>query len=311
VFVVCLLAATAVAFAVDEHLKLEENPVLRTQITTLFSPVCQACPPGDRSARIGFRLRTEEDIRLDIVDSSGRMVRRALASQVVPAVFRAFAWDGRDASGHVVADGVYRAQIALRDEGRTIRFPDEIRVDATPPEVDDVKVRHAVFSPDGDGHVDHASLLYRFSEPAYPVLYVDGHALPHGHRTRPVSAYQWYGRGSAPGTHRLALAAQDLAGNLGASTRELTVHIRYVELRQRRYRAVAGQRLRIRLSTDATQVRYVLAGPGRRISGRVRAEGPVRAFALRVPQRAGRYRLTVTVNGRSARALVLVRLRPR
>jgi hypothetical protein len=309
VFVICLLAATAVAFAVTESLKLEESPIHSTKITALFSPVCRACPPGARSARIGFQLRREEDIRLDIVDSSGSIVRRALVSQVVPAVFREFAWDGRDATGHVVADGVYRAQIALIDESRTIVFPDEIRVDSTPPEVDDVKVTHAVFSPDGDGRADHTSLLYRFSEPAYPVLYVDGHALPHGYRKRPVGAFQWYGRSAAPGTHRLALAAQDLAGNLGASTRELTVRIRYVELGQRRYRAVGGHRLRIRVSTDATEVRYVLAGPGPRISGRVRAEGAVRAFALRVPETAGRYRLTVTVNGRSTRALVLVRLR--
>jgi hypothetical protein len=309
VFVICLLAATAAAFAVDEQLKLEENPVLRTRVTTLFSPVCQACPSGDRSALIGFRLRTEEDIRLDIIDSSNTIVRRALASQVVPPVFREFAWDGRDASGHVVRDGVYRAQLTLRDEGRKIVFPNEIRVDATPPEVVDVKVRHPVFSPDGDGHVDHASILYRLSEPAYPVLYVDGHALQHGHSKRPAGAYQWYGRGAAPGTHQLALAAQDLAGNLGPSTGALTVTIRYVELSQRRYRVFAGHRLRIRVSTDATKVRYVLAGPGRRISGRVRADGPIRAFALRVPQTPGRYRLTVTANGRSTRALVLVRLR--
>ena len=311
-FVVCLLAATAVAFAYTENLKLEESPIRSTQVTRLFSPRCQACSPNDRSALIGFRLRREEDIRLDIVDSSGSLVRGALVSQVVPAVFREFAWDGRDASGRIVADGVYRARITLRDEGRTITFPDEIRVDATPPEVEDVKPRHAVFSPDGDGHVDHASLLYRFSEPAYPVLYVDGHALPHGHSKRPVDAYQWYGRGVRPGTHRLALAAQDLAGNLGGSTRELTFRIRYVELSQRRYRVVGGHRLRIRVSTDATAIRYVLAGQGRRLPGRIMitgAGGPVRAFALRVPRRAGRYRLTVTANGWSTRALVLVRLR--
>jgi hypothetical protein len=311
VFVVCLLAATAVAFAVTENLKLESSPISGTRITSRFSPVCRASPPCDRSALIGFRLRREEDIRLDIVDSSGRVVRGSLVSQVVPAVFREFAWDGRDASGRVVADGVYRAKITLRDEDRTITFPDEIRVDATPPTVDDVKVEHAVFSPDGDGRADHVGLLYRFSEPAYPVLYVDGHARTPGYRKRPVGATQWYGRGAAPGTHQLALAAQDLAGNLGPSTGALTVQIRYVELFQRRYRAVGGHRLRIRVSTDATEVRYALAGPGPRISGRARAKGAVRAFVLRLPRRPGRYRLTVTENGRSTQALVLVRLSPR
>jgi hypothetical protein len=310
VFVVCLLAATALAFSVTEHLKLEDSPIRSTQITTLFSPVCDACPPGARSALIGFRLRREEDISLDIVDSSGSIVREALVSQIVPGrVFREFAWDGRDAAGRVVADGVYRARITLRDEGRTIVFPDEIQVDATPPEIDDVQVKRPVFSPDGDGRADRASVHYRFSEPAYPVLYVDGHALPHGHSKQPVGAYQWYGKGVRPGTHRLALAAQDLAGNLGPSTRELTVRIRYVELRQRRYRVLGGDRLRVRVSTDAKTLRWVLAGPGGRTSGRVRAEGAVRAFALRVPRTAGRYRLTVTEDGRSTRALVLVRVR--
>jgi hypothetical protein len=315
VFVVFLLGATVVAFAVTEHLKLEDSPIRSTRITTLFSPVCTACPPGTRSALIGFRLRREEDISLDIVDSSGGMVREALASQVVPGrVFREFAWDGRDASGRVVADGVYRAQITLSDEGRTILFPDEIRVDATPPEVDDVKVKHSVFSPDGDGYADHASLRYRFSEPAYPVLYVDGRALPHGYRKRPVGAIQWFGRRFPPGTHRLALAAQDLAGNLGSSTRELMFRIRYIDLFQKRYRAVAGQRLRIRVSTDSRGVRYLLTGHGRRIPGGVfisGAVGPIRSFVLKVPRVAGRYRLKVTVNGRSARALVVVRLKRR
>jgi flagellar hook capping protein FlgD len=310
VFVICLLAATAVAFAVTENLKLDESsPISRTRITALFSPVCKAaCPASGRSALIGFRLRREEDIRLDIVDSSGNVVRGSLVSQVLPAVFREFAWDGRDASGRLVPDGVYRARITLADEGRTITFPDEIRVDATSPTVEDVKVKHAVFSPDGDGRADHASLVYRFSEPAYPVLYVDGHALPHGRNKRSVGAYPWYGKGLRLGTHRLALAAQDLAGNLGTSTREFTVQIRYVALGQRRYRALAGHRLRIRVSTDATELRYVLAGPGPRIASSVRAKRAVRSFVLRVPLTPGRYRLTVTVHGRSARALVLVRL---
>ena len=311
-FVVCLLAATAVAFGVTEHLKLEDSPIRSTRITPLFSPVCNACPPGERSALIGFRLRREEDIRLDIVDSSGGMVREALASQIVPRrVFREFAWDGRDASGRVVADGVYRAQITLRDEDRTIRFPDEIQVDATPPEVDDVKVKHPVFSPDGDGRADRASLHYRFSEPAYAVLYVDGHPLPHGYRKRVAGAYPWYGKGLRPGMHRLALAAQDLAGNLGPSTRELAVRIRYVELSQRRYRVLGGHRLRIRVSTDVTTLRWVLAGAGRRIPGRVRSERAVRAFALQVPRTPGRYRLRVSANGRSTRALVVVRVKRR
>ena len=83
-------------------------------------------------------------------------------------------------SGMVVADGVYRARLTLVDESRTIVFPDQIRVDATPPKVEDVKVQNAVFSPDGDGRADRVNLAYRFSEPAYPVLYVGNSRKPRG-----------------------------------------------------------------------------------------------------------------------------------
>jgi hypothetical protein len=70
-----------------------------------------------------------------------------------------------------------------------------------------------------------------------------------------------------------------------------------------------GHRLRIGVSTDATTLRWLLAGPGGRSSGRVRAAGAVRAFTLRVPPTAGRYRLNVTEDGRSTRALVVVRVK--
>jgi flagellar hook capping protein FlgD len=294
-----LLVATATAFAVTERLKLEDSPVIRTQIDGLVSPVCTACGPKAREARIGFRLRREEDIRLDIANASGTVVRRGIGSGVFGQAFHTFAWDGRDDTGHVVPDGLYRAELTLRDEKRTFEFPNQIRVDSTPPTILDVKPRHTVFSPDGDGHADRVDLRFRFSEPAYAVLYLDGKRLGRSHARRPVGTRQWYGRGLPPGEHRLALAAQDLAGNLAPSTRAYTVRIRYVELFKRVY-VVRGKRLRIRVSADAPTVRWRLAGK----SGLGRP--PV--LRIPVPSRRGRYRLTVTVNGHAARATVVVRL---
>jgi hypothetical protein len=298
-----LLVATATAFAVTERLKLEDSPVLGTQIDRLFSPICTKCPPDSRSAEIRFRLRREESIRLDIADSSGAIVRKGVGSGVFGQSSHVFAWDGRDDSGHVVPDGLYKAELTLVDESRTFEFPDGIRVDSTAPTIEDVTIRHAVFSPDGDGHADRVDLRYRFSEPAYAILYLDGRRLPgRSYRRRPVGTIQWYGKGFPPGEHRLALASQDLAGNLAPSTREFTVRIRYVELPRSRY-VVRGSTLRVRVSTDVKNVRWQLAGRGGTVHRHV--------FRIPVPRKAGRYVLTVTANGKHARATVVVRRNPR
>ena len=296
--VAALLVATATAFAVTERLKLQDSPVLGTRIDSLFSPVCKACQPVARGAQIRFRLRREQNIRLDIADSQGTIVRRALASGVFPARSNQFSWDGRDNTGHVVPDGIYRVELTLKDESRTFEFPNQIRVDATPPTIEQVTLKHPVFSPDGDGRADRVDLRYRFSEPAYAILYVDGKRLGRGLRHLAAGTRQWYGQGARPGEHRLALAAQDLAGNVAPSTREYTVRLRFVELPKSRY-VVRGRTLRVRVSTDVQTLRWHLGGRG----GTVRRH----VFAIPVPSRSGRYLLTVTANGHAARAIVVVR----
>ncbi len=293
-----LLVATATAFAVTERLKLEDSPVSGTQIDGLFSPVCTQCKPEAREATIAFRLRREENIRLDIADSNGTIVRRGVGAGVFGQSFHTFAWDGRNDAGHVVPDGFYTAELTLVDEKRTVDFPQEIQVDSTPPTIE-VDIRHPVFSPDGDGHADRVDLRYRFGEPAYSILYVDGKRQGRSHGHRPIDTRQWYGRGFPPGEYRLALAAQDLAGNVAPSTREFTVRLRFIELSQRRY-VVRGRTLRVRVSTDVKNVQWRLAGRGGTVHKHV--------FRIPVPNRPGRYLLTVSENGKRARATVIVRL---
>ena len=293
-----LLVATATAFAVSERLKLEDSPVLGTRIRNLVSPVC-SCPAKRKEVTIRFRLRREQDIRLDIADSNGTVVRRALASGVFPARSNVFSWDVRDNQGHVVPDGIYRVELTLKDESRTFEFPNEIRVDSTPPKIELVHITHPSFSPDGDGRADRVDVSYRFSEPAYAILYVDGKRLPgRSHTQRPSDTIQWYGRGASTGEHRLALVAQDLAGNVAASTREYTVRIRFVELPKSRY-LVRGHTLRVRVSTDVKTVQWHLGGVGGTVHKHV--------FVIPVPGNPGRYLLTVRANDHVARATVVVR----
>jgi FlgD Ig-like domain len=293
-----LLAATATAFAVTEHLKLEDSPVLGTRIRHLVSPVCTACQPDARSSQVRFRLRREGEIRLDVADSRGTVVRHAVGAGVFPARSLEFAWDGRDDDGHVVPDGVYRAELRLVDEDRTFELPDEIRVDSTLPTIEQVEVRHRLFSPDGDHRADRVDVRYTFSEPAYAILYLDGKRIGTSYRKKPVGTIQWYGRGKRPGNYRLALAAQDLAGNVAPSTREFTVRLRYVELLRRKF-TPRGRILRVHVSTDAKTVGWRL--------GSTRGNGRPPLLRLPVPSRPGRYPLTVTANGHRARATVVVR----
>jgi FlgD Ig-like domain len=291
ILVAALLVATATAFAVTEHLKLEDSPVIRTTIPPLFSPRAS-------EARIGFRLRREEDIRLDIADSDGTIVRQGVGSGVFGEAFHQFAWDGRDDSGRIVPDGIYRVQLTLKDEDRTIEFPRTITVDSTPPAIKDVKIRHGVFSPDGDGRADRVDVRYRLGEPAWAILYVDGKRVGRSGRRKSIGVYAWYARGKKPGEYRLALAARDRAGNIAPSTREFKVRLRYVQLFKTRF-TPRGRTIRVRVSSDAKRLTWRLGGRS--------GTGRPPLLRLPVPTQPGRYTLTVSANGHRARATVIVR----
>src|SRR5918999_23103 len=193
VLVLVLLGATAAAFTVTQRLKLEDSPILGVQLDQLVSPVCTVCKqPEAREAVIRFRLREEDDVRIDIVHPSGTILRDGLViGHYEPQSLR-FSWDGRDSRGRVVADGLYRVRVKLDELGRTLEFPQEIRVDATVPTVEEIRVHPALFSPDGDGRSDLVNVVYRFSEGAFPVLYVDGKRSGPGFRRRPTGVMQWY-----------------------------------------------------------------------------------------------------------------------
>jgi hypothetical protein len=292
ILVAALLVATATAFAVTEHLKLEDSPVINTRFPELFSP-------READVRIGFRLRREEDISLDIADANGRVVKHAVGSGVFGQAYHQFAWDGRDDSGRIVPDGTYHVQLTLKDENRTIEFPRTITVDSTPATIEDVRIAHGVFSPDRDGRADRVDVRYRFSEPAWAILFVNGKRVGRSYRKKPVGTIQWYGRGRKPGEYRLALGAQDRAGNRTPSTREFPVRLRYVLLFRKRFTPRAGGTLRVRVSADAKTLTWRL--------GSRRGSGKAPLLRIPVPSQPGRYTLTVRANGHRARATVVAR----
>ena len=162
-----------------------------------------------------------------------------------------------------------------------------------------MEIRHGVFSPDGDGRADRVDVRYRLGEPAWAILYVDGKRVGLSGRRKPIGVYPWYGRGKKPGEYRLALAAQDRAGNIAPSTREFTVRLRYVQLFKTRFTPRVGRTLRVRVSSDAKRLTWRLGGRS--------GTGRPPLLRIPVPTQPGRYTLTVSANGHRARGTVIVR----
>lgn len=303
IVVVLLLAATAVAFAVTERLKLEGAPIAGPEVTKVFSPVCEC---DEQRATIAFRLQRPDRVDVAIVDEDGDLVRRLVENQPVGAERFSTSWDGRDDRRGVVAEGTYRPRLRLERQRRTILLPNPIRVDTTPPGVLEVRVEPEAFSPDGDGRNDKLTVQYRFSERAHGLLFLRERRVVRTRGQQPEAKLDWFGRLDGKplraGEYGFTLAAEDIAGNVGGG-RTFRARIRYVELARDRVEVPARARFSIRVRSDAETVRWRFAG------GTGRAEpGPL---VLRAPRRPGTYTLFVEANGHGARATVRVVPRPR
>ena len=297
--VAALLAATALAFVYTEQLKLTLSPILGTRVTKVFSPVCKC---DTNVAVIAFRLRTGDSVDVDMVDRSGAVVRHLARHEEHRRGSVAFTWNGRDDAGATVPEGTYKPRVKLERQHRTIVLPNPIRVDTTPPKVTMTHLAPRVFSPDGDSRSDRVVVGYRVDEPARIALFVDGEraVLKKGQKT--TGTIDWFGTpGGVPlprGAYTLRLAATDVAGNAGRPTRPKVVVIRYVALGRKQIAATPGARFAVLVLTDAGRVTWKLgARTGTARPGTLR---------LRAPLQPGRFTLTVTANGHSARAAVLV-----
>jgi hypothetical protein len=302
--VVGLLVATAAAFAVTERLKLVRSPILQTHLDRgVFSPVC-GCESD--AVEINFRLRKADRLTLTIVDGGGRTIRTLVDDEATAAGPFAAQWDGRDDSGGVVSEGTYKPRVHLARQRRTIELPNPMHVDTTPPTVADLSApRPKAFSPDGDGRRDKTSVRYRLDEKGRVTLLVGGDPRVTGLGRKLEGKLEWFGRdgdrGLPPGRYELSLVAVDLAGNASRPGGPVTATIRYVELSRKTIRVRAGARFSVRVRTDAESFSWRLRrATGRSVPG---------TLVVRAPQQTGRYALVVDVNGRKARANVIVERR--
>jgi hypothetical protein len=301
VLVVALLAATAAAFALTQGLKLEKSPIFGTDVQPVFSPVCK--PGCEReTALIEFKLRKADRLDVSIVEG-GEVVRTIERGAGHSKGLVSIEWDGRDDAGRVLPEGEYQPRIHVRSERQTITLPNPIRIDVTPPVVQDVTVQPRVASPDGDRRSDRVTVRYRLSEPGRGVLFVNGRrrALTRFPRTEETIVWnaKVAGRPVREGVYRLQLAAFDPAGNRAERTTPIPVVVRYVALGRTRIPVASGARFAVRVSTDAARVRWTLGGRS--------GFAPPGTLRLRAPLQKGQFTLTVSANGHTARAAVFVR----
>ena len=295
---VAVLAATALAFAVAERIKLEPSPILQPRVGTELSPVCRC---AQRLAPVAFTLRKGGRVSVAIVDSNGKIVTHLLRSRPYGRRDRVSAsWDGRDDHGRVLPDGDYRPRIELRR--RTIVMPNTITLDTRAPKLAIGPVSRRLISPDGDGRFDGLTIDYTTDEPARAILFVDGKRYEEKKRLETSGTFRWYGkldgRDLGPSLHHLTVAARDDAGNVSARSKSIGVRIRFLTIAPHIVRARAGGRFRLRAETDAPTVVWRL--DGRR--GRARAN----AVVLRAPRLGGRYVVTLSEGGHRASAIVRV-----
>jgi flagellar hook assembly protein FlgD len=295
-----LLVATAAAFAITEHLKLEKSPISVTGISGLFSPVCDCLT---KSAAVGIRLRHTGHVTVTIVSSDGHEVATIAPNVLMQAhEERSFPWNGRTDAGALVPDGVYYPWVQL--QRRTYRFINKIRVDTVPPRVTSaVRVKRSPTFFAGRGR--SVAIRYTFSEKAHAVVYFRGRQIILGRKTATTSKIKWSGRvdqRSLPaGRYVLAVGAVDLAGNEtpARERKAVTVVLRYAEITPARTTVRAGRRFNVHVQTAARRYTWRL---GHRHGGR-RGQ----TLRLRAPTTPGTYRLVVKAEGHATTAVVRVR----
>jgi hypothetical protein len=298
-----LLIATAAAFAITERLKLVKSPVTGTHISKVFSPTC-GCARG--KANISIKLRHGDTVTIEILDSQLRQVRLLVGSQPVSRGRTVFRWDGITNTGARAPEGVYRVQIHLDRQHRTILFPDRVVLDTSPPDVLGAQPNRTQFSPDGDLHGDAVSIHYRLSKPAHALVYLGRTRIIRSRSRQPEGSVVWAGRLGGevlkPGPYTLTVGAVDLAGNVTPLDERVRVRveIRYIDLAAERVVVGADRLFGLGVSTDAESYRWQLGAREGTWSGPV--------LRVRAPARRGRYTLTVSLpGGHRSRAAVIVR----
>lgn len=297
-----LLIATAAAFAITERLKLVRSPVFDAVVSKRLSPTC-GCARG--KAHLSLRLRHGDRVTLSILDANRQVVRTLEGGDVLKKGPHSWVWNGQSDIGELAPDGVYRPEIHLARQRRTILFPNRIVLDTHPPRVASVQLSRAVVSPDGDGVGDSIKLKYRLDSQAHLLVYLGSDLVIRSRSYLATGAVEWLGRGAdgkplPAGTYVLWLGAVDRAGNVTPSydRQPAIVTVRYIQLAEQHLTAAPGQKLSVGVSTDAKKYWWKLGSRHGVSSGAT--------LTLRAPAKPGMYRLAVGERVYGARATLLV-----
>jgi flagellar hook assembly protein FlgD len=133
-------------------------------------------PNGDgigETTRIRFSLTTAATATVEIVNASGASAQRLANARSFPAGTSRLLWDGRNASGVLVPDGLYSVLISAKSPGQSDSATEDLIVDRT---LGHLGVAPRPFSPNGDGRRETTTVTFELARPATTrvlVLYRD------------------------------------------------------------------------------------------------------------------------------------------
>jgi len=78
--------------------------------------------PAAGPVQIAFWLGRAVNSSIDVFDVSGRLVNRIVSESVLPAGFHLYVWDGKQADGRKVHEGVYFCRLRTREDSRTVKI---------------------------------------------------------------------------------------------------------------------------------------------------------------------------------------------
>jgi len=123
VFALLVLACFG-AFFLTQRLKHIPTVVQHFEFSSRFAPQGQ-----HKIERISFRIRSADLVDVSVVDAAGRPVIALASGLALPSYQqRRFAWGGLTTSGTPAPPGVYRVQVRLRGQGRTVLSPRSFRL---------------------------------------------------------------------------------------------------------------------------------------------------------------------------------------
>ncbi|MGE3808914.1 MAG: FlgD immunoglobulin-like domain containing protein, partial [Gemmataceae bacterium] len=200
------------------------DPVISSVIANpaVFSPI-----KSDQTS-IGFNLNEVATVRVSI---DGVVV--LLDDVQLSAGNNSVLWNGRDADGNLVLDGVYTYRIQATDlAGNSSEQTGTVEVDNTSPVISNVSVSPDPFSPDGNGLRDDTTISYQVSEDVAVRVEILGQVLLLNDVSQSAGPQSviWNGRDSggfvvADGVYTYRILAVDAAGNSSEQTGTVEVDL--------------------------------------------------------------------------------------